>query len=72
LADWLDTLGAHDLPVSALLVADELFADPHVRARGMIRELDDGQTIALRFPVKFSLGLPDGSDHVPELDEHEI
>ncbi|WP_026035277.1 CoA transferase [Cupriavidus sp. BIS7] len=72
LADWLDTLGAHDLPVSPLLAADELFADPHVRARGMIRELDDGQTIALRFPVKFSLGLPDGSDHVPGLDEHEI
>jgi len=71
LAEWLDALGAHDLPVSALLEAHELFADPHVRARGMVREVDDGQTIALRFPVKFSLGLPDGCDHVPELGEHE-
>lgn len=71
LAEWLDTLGPFDLPVSPLLDANELFCDPHVRARGMVRDIAAGKTIAMRFPVKFSQGLPDGDDSVPRLGEHE-
>ncbi|AOK32684.1 MULTISPECIES: CaiB/BaiF CoA transferase family protein [Burkholderia] len=69
LAEWIGALASVDLPISPVLDADELFDDPHVRARGMVRKLDDGDAIALRFPVKFSLGLPDGDDRVPELNE---
>ncbi|KUZ70376.1 CaiB/BaiF CoA transferase family protein [Burkholderia ubonensis] len=69
-ADWMRTLRAFDLPVSPLHDADELFADPHVRARGIAREIAGDRSLAVRFPVKFSLGLPDGDDHVPALGEH--
>lgn len=69
LAQWIAALQRFDLPVSPVLDARELFDDPHVRARGMVREIPAGQTIACRFPVKFSLGLPDGDDTVPLLDE---
>ncbi|RXV69092.1 CoA transferase [Burkholderia stabilis] len=69
LDDWMRALRGFDLPVSPLLDPDELFADPHVRARGVAREIDGA--LAVRFPVKFSLGLPDGDDHVPGLGEHD-
>jgi crotonobetainyl-CoA:carnitine CoA-transferase CaiB-like acyl-CoA transferase len=71
LADWIATLQQFDLPVSPVLNARELFDDPHVQARGMVREIAADQTIACRFPVKFSLGLPDGDDNVPLPGEHE-
>lgn len=70
LAQWRAAFEGLDLPFSPVLNADELFADPHVRARGMVRELDDGRAIALRFPVRFSRGLPDSGTHAPALDEH--
>jgi crotonobetainyl-CoA:carnitine CoA-transferase CaiB-like acyl-CoA transferase len=70
LGQWCDAFEGLDLPFSPLLRADELFDDPHVRARGMVREMDGGQSIALRFPVRFSLGLPDSGDRVPALGEH--
>ncbi|MBN3791765.1 CoA transferase [Burkholderia sp. Ac-20353] len=69
LAEWMRMLRACDLPVSPLPDADELFADPHVQARGVVRVVPGG-ALAVRFPVKFSLGLPDGADRVPALGEH--
>ncbi len=70
LAEWADAFAALDLPFSPSLSAQELFADPHVQARGMIRALPGEQAITLGFPVKFSLGLPASDDHVPALGEH--
>jgi crotonobetainyl-CoA:carnitine CoA-transferase CaiB-like acyl-CoA transferase len=70
LAQWMATLQRFDLPVSPVLDARELFDDPHVQARGMVRKLAVDQTIACRFPVQFSLGLPDEDDAVPLLGEH--
>ncbi|PCE33075.1 CaiB/BaiF CoA transferase family protein [Burkholderia ubonensis] len=70
LTDWMRMLRVLDLPVSPLHDADELFADPHVRARAIAREIAGDGSLAVRFPVKFSLGLPDGDDHVPALGEH--
>ncbi|WP_107311457.1 CaiB/BaiF CoA transferase family protein [Burkholderia metallica] len=72
-AQWMTALRGLDLPVSPLPDADALFADPHVRARGVTREVDGSGgngALAVRFPVKFSLGLPDGDDRVPALGEH--
>jgi crotonobetainyl-CoA:carnitine CoA-transferase CaiB-like acyl-CoA transferase len=71
LAEWLETLGRFDLPVSPLLDSHELFRDPHVHARGMVRELAHDGSMAVRFPVKFSAGLPDASDTVPLLGQHD-
>lgn len=71
LADWERAFEALDLPFSPVLGAWELFADPHVMARNMVREMPEEGAIALRFPVKFSLGLPDSAEDVPSLGEQE-
>ncbi|WP_175856590.1 CoA transferase [Burkholderia anthina] len=68
--DWMRTLGALGLPVSRVTDAGAVFDDPHVRARGVAREVPADGTLAVRFPVKFSLGLPDGDDRVPAPGEH--
>ncbi|MCA7082065.1 CoA transferase [Cupriavidus sp. DB3] len=72
LAQWLDTLAGVDLPISPVLNAEELLRDPHVQARGTVRQVSDPDQdrVAVRFPVRFSLGLPDGDDHVAALGEH--
>jgi len=70
LAAWADFFASLDVPFSVALNADELFGDPHVKARGMVRHPPGENAIALNFPVKFSLGLPDGGDAVPDLGEH--
>ncbi|MDW3686800.1 CaiB/BaiF CoA-transferase family protein [Cupriavidus sp. CV2] len=70
LAQWAEAFAPFDLPFSPALSAKELFADPHVKARNMVREMPAENAIALRFPVKFSLGLPGSGDHVPALGEH--
>jgi len=67
LAQWEAAFAGRDLPFSPVLGARELFADPHVQARGMVRSLPEEGSIALRFPVKFSLGLPDSATEVPAL-----
>jgi crotonobetainyl-CoA:carnitine CoA-transferase CaiB-like acyl-CoA transferase len=70
LAQWMGVLQRFDLPVSPVLDARELFDDPHVQARGMMRKMVGDRSIACRFPVRFSLGLPDDDDDVPMLGEH--
>ncbi|WP_044874548.1 CoA transferase [Pseudomonas sp. LFM046] len=69
LAEWDHAFSGLELPVSPVLNARELFDDPHVTARGTVRQLPAEQGIGVRFPVKFSLGLPDASERVPELGE---
>ncbi|MCA8294172.1 CoA transferase [Burkholderia sp. AU30198] len=68
--DWMRVLGALGLPVSRVPDAGAVFDDPHVRARGVAREVAADRSLAVRFPVKFSLGLPDGDDQVPAPGEH--
>ncbi|VWB39915.1 CaiB/BaiF CoA transferase family protein [Burkholderia lata] len=68
--DWMRVLGALGLPVSRVADAGAVFDDPHVRARGVAREVAGDGSLAVRFPVKFSLGLPDGDDRVPAPGEH--
>ncbi|WDD93494.1 CoA transferase [Burkholderia sp. FERM BP-3421] len=70
-AEWRRALCGLDLPVSPLPDTDALFDDPHVRARGVVREIDGDGALAVRFPVKFSLGLPDRDDRVPGLEAHD-
>ncbi|MBN3830191.1 CoA transferase, partial [Burkholderia sp. Ac-20384] len=68
--DWMRVLGALGLPVSRVPDAGAVFDDPHVRAGGVAREVTADRSLAVRFPVKFSLGLPDGDDRVPAPGEH--
>ncbi len=70
LAEWSEVFAPLDIPFSPSLSARELFADPHVLARSMIRPLPEEGAIALGFPVRFSLGLPQSGDGVPALGEY--
>ena len=72
LEQWTETFAGHDLPFSPLLTASELFDDPHVQARGTVRVLPEDRTISVRFPVKFSRGLPDSDPAVPALGEYDV
>ncbi|WP_373377257.1 CaiB/BaiF CoA transferase family protein [Cupriavidus nantongensis] len=68
LAEWEDFFAPLDIPFSPVLRAGELFDDAHVRAREVVRRVEGG--IAVSFPVKFSLGLPEGDDFVAGVGQH--
>jgi formyl-CoA transferase len=56
-ADWLSSLEKHGVPCGPILDYAEVFADPHVRARGIVRELEHPQAGKVRVvgpPVKLS------------------
>lgn len=73
-ADWLEHLGAADVPCGPVNTVADVLADPHVRARTMVVEVDDpaleGFTVAGN-PIKLS-GFPDPPTRgpVPRLGEH--
>ncbi|WP_454712004.1 CaiB/BaiF CoA transferase family protein [Cupriavidus nantongensis] len=68
LTEWAAFFEPLDIPFSPVLGAGELFEDAHVRARGVVRQVPGGITVD--FPVKFSLGLPEGEDFVAGVGEH--
>jgi len=56
-AVWLDKLEAAGIPAGPILTYDQVFADPHVKARAMAVEVNHptaGQTRVLGVPVKLS------------------
>lgn len=70
LAQWGERFAGVDVPYSPVLQADELFEDEHLKARGMVRHHPEEGRISVRFPVKFSAGLPDAPVQVPALGAH--
>jgi len=70
LDEWSARFADADVPYSPVLQADELFEDAQLKARQMVRHHADEGQISVRFPVKFSAGLPDQSPAVPALGEH--
>ncbi|HKT95526.1 MAG TPA: CoA transferase [Paraburkholderia sp.] len=69
LAQWESTFEGTDVPFSPVLLAEDLFDDPHVQARQVHRPLNGGACMATRFPVKFSAGLGDVSSRVAEIGQ---
>ena len=56
-AAWLEKLEAAGVPAGPILTYDQVFADPHVRAREMVVEVEHpkaGRTRVLGVPVKLS------------------
>ena len=72
-AYWLGRLEAQGIPCGRINTYADAFADPHVRARGMVVEIDHpalGTLPALGSPIKMSETPPTVSRHVPRLGEH--
>ena len=79
---WTTTLPKHevmaalggDVPCGPVNTAADLFADPHLKARNMIRQVDlpgDNHPVSLAGPpVKFSATPTDIYRRAPRLDEH--
>ena len=72
-AHWLALLEAHDIPCGPINDYAQVFADPQVRARGMVVETDHptlGRIRTLGSPIKMSATPPDVSRRAPQLGEH--
>jgi crotonobetainyl-CoA:carnitine CoA-transferase CaiB-like acyl-CoA transferase len=67
LAHWAALFDAQDVPCSPVNSLDDVLADPHFRARGMVSEVD-GQP-RLRFPVPLR-DLPAARTKAPAIGEH--
>lgn len=70
---WLELFGSHGIPCGPINTYAEAFADPQVRARGMVVEADHpslGQTRAPGPPIKMSNGGSPAIRRAPLLGEH--
>ena len=67
---WCDTLTAHSVPVSPIRHLDEIYADPHTQALGMIRTVPHptvGPLNQIAFPVSFAGRRPSMTSAPPVL-----
>ncbi len=63
---WLKELDSTEIPIAPVFSLEEVAQDPHVRARGLIR--DDDPSIA--FPVRIVNAAEERDRPAPELGEH--
>lgn len=68
----LEAMAGDDVPLSAIKSIDEVIADPHIRARGMIVDVPVGgrDVPMLGLPIKLSGATPAPHDPAPALGEH--
>jgi CoA:oxalate CoA-transferase len=68
----LEEMAGDELPISAIKSIDEVIADPHIQARGMIVEVPvAGRNVPmLGLPIKLSGAEPAPHRPAPELGEH--
>ncbi|MFP3939507.1 MAG: CaiB/BaiF CoA transferase family protein [Thermoanaerobaculia bacterium] len=69
LAEWRELLAGVDLPVEAVLPADEAARHPQTAARGVLKRGADG-LFRLGFPARIGGGRPRAGEAYPELGEH--
>lgn len=72
-ADLADRLVRADIPVAPVIAVSELIDDPHIRARGMLREViqpDRGPMLTYGSPIRLSNSPPVPTEPAPGLGEH--
>jgi crotonobetainyl-CoA:carnitine CoA-transferase CaiB-like acyl-CoA transferase len=70
---WVTLFEANDIPCGPINTYDQVFADPQIRARGMVVEVDHpslGRLQTLGSPVKMSRTPPASGLRAPLLGEH--
>jgi crotonobetainyl-CoA:carnitine CoA-transferase CaiB-like acyl-CoA transferase len=74
--DWLELLLAHGIPAGPVNTIDRVLDDPHVKARGMVKEVHDprhpelGDWLTTGNPIKMSAMPEQSFTHPPALGEH--
>ncbi|MGW3290490.1 CaiB/BaiF CoA transferase family protein [Streptomyces sp. NPDC001002] len=71
--DWLALLDEHDVPAGPFNEMPEVFADPQIRHRGMLVEIDDpvsGPLPLLANPIRLTATPVEGYAPPPALGEH--
>ena len=69
----VDTLNGVGVPTGPVNTAEDVFADPHVKARGMLMEIDDPEVGAFRFartPPHLSAAPTPPAEPAPNLGQH--
>ena len=69
----VDTLNGVGVPTGPVNTAEDVFADPHVKARGMLMEIDDPEVGAFRFartPPHMSAAPTPPAEPAPNLGQH--
>ena len=69
----VDTLNGAGVPTGPVNTAEDVFADPHVKARGMLMEIDDPEVGAFRFartPPHMSAAPTPPAEPAPNLGQH--
>jgi crotonobetainyl-CoA:carnitine CoA-transferase CaiB-like acyl-CoA transferase len=72
-AHWLELFEANGLPCGPINNYEQVFADPHIRARGLVVETQHPQLGSIRTigaPVKMSLTPPTAGRPAPLLGQH--
>jgi crotonobetainyl-CoA:carnitine CoA-transferase CaiB-like acyl-CoA transferase len=72
-ADWIGLLEAQKIGCGPINTLEQVFADPHVQARGMVIEMDhaSGERVqVIANPVKLSATPPDYRSPAPVLGQH--
>ncbi|HXH11504.1 MAG TPA: CoA transferase [Alphaproteobacteria bacterium] len=74
--EWLEILLAHDVPAGPVNTIDRVLNDPHVKERGMVKEVHDprhpeyGGWMTTGNPIKLSGMSEEAFSHPPALGEH--
>jgi crotonobetainyl-CoA:carnitine CoA-transferase CaiB-like acyl-CoA transferase len=74
-AEWIDQLEALKIGCGPINTLQQVFADPHVKARGMVVEMPhaSGETVkVIANPVKLSATPPDYRSPPPLLGQHTV
>jgi crotonobetainyl-CoA:carnitine CoA-transferase CaiB-like acyl-CoA transferase len=70
---WLDLLETNGIPSGPINNYEQVFADPHIRARGLVAETDHpalGRIPTIGAPVKMSVTPPFAGRPAPLLGQH--
>ena len=72
-AEWLDVLGRADIPVAPYLTLEELIADPHLAATGLLtvqQHVTEGALRTIGVPTTWSASQPRPGRPAPAVGEH--
>ena len=71
--EWLQEMNDARVPCGPVYTMEEVFSDPHIIHRGLVREIDDpklGKIKQVPFPVKFSETPAEIKSPPPGMGEH--